>query len=207
MIRPGRRGLDVNKLQHLMTWVTTPIVVPAARFFIDPPQRRKQLFVRDFSTFVLGSGIYFLTLMSASTLLKKAVPALSPPMKQFIPFLIGMTAYCGFSIFGVRKICQQFDQTYKCTASSLDSLPTSKETTPLMSRTTHRAEAFKLAEIGLHDKPLGSKKPTPISHHAGFLMANPSSRQHGQSIYRYNRLWLLPSSVGYPAHPYAYTFH
>lgn len=55
-LNEGRRQF----LEMIIWWGIPPLVVPALRWTQDPPEQRWNLFIRDFTTYSLGTGIFFL---------------------------------------------------------------------------------------------------------------------------------------------------
>ncbi len=55
-LNEGRRQF----LEMIIWWGIPPLVVPALRWTQDPPEHRWNLFIRDFTTYSLGTGIFFL---------------------------------------------------------------------------------------------------------------------------------------------------
>ena len=50
---------NLLRVGEIVTWLGPTLVVPAMRYAQDPPETRDRLFVRDFSTYAIGSAAYF----------------------------------------------------------------------------------------------------------------------------------------------------
>lgn len=79
-------------VREVLTWGLPPLAIPTMRYLQDPPESRKQLFVRDASTYVMGAAIYFLVGRGSLHLFNrfKVIPNLV--YREMTAFLLGLTA-------------------------------------------------------------------------------------------------------------------
>ena len=85
----------------------TPLMIPPLRYFQDeekPQKLRKELLYRDFSTYSVGTGVYFAIKFLVSKLLEsKQFNKVSNSSKNLVGVMIGMTAYVMYNAIGAIK--------------------------------------------------------------------------------------------------------
>ena len=84
--------------ERAVTWGLPLAIIPSLRYVEDhdkPAKIRKELFVRDFTSYAVGLGIYLATLIPLTKIVKTA--AISDFKKHMIPVTAAATAFCVWS--------------------------------------------------------------------------------------------------------------
>lgn len=96
------------KSVQVITWVAPAIGIPALRYLHDAKDRRKELFLRDATTYSLGTVIYF----AVGFLTKKLLTALNlfknAANRDFASFLMAITANILYAGIGAVKLSQYY---------------------------------------------------------------------------------------------------
>jgi hypothetical protein len=137
-----------HKWQIRMMWIGPATLIPAMRYFQDPKETRDQLFVRDFSTYSLGAGLFYGAASLTEKVMDKAKLVKHLPARGFVGFLAGFTAYNAFSGMGALKLAKEL-----CTPSSL------KETKTEATDSFNQHPA--LLPVNRSEMPLGTQ---PVLH-------------------------------------------
>lgn len=85
-INPFKNG---KMAERVVTWGLPMMLIPALRFFQDsekPEQMRKELFVRDFSSYAVGVGLYMLSFAALAG--KKTANSLKPVIGGVLSFSV-----------------------------------------------------------------------------------------------------------------------
>lgn len=96
----------LHSVETLLTWVAPPLVVPALRFFQDPPESRVTLFARDFATYSLGAGLFFLTRYGIHRFLQEVAPGMPPKARQLMAFLGALAINLVYAGVGAVQLSQ-----------------------------------------------------------------------------------------------------
>lgn len=102
---PITKKYEITK--NILTWSVPPIVIPALRFYQDPPDERKKLWVRDFTTYSIGAAIFLATELAANFFLKRSKLIRKENQRNFTSFLAGLIAnqlYAGIGAVKLSKI-------------------------------------------------------------------------------------------------------
>ena len=93
---------------HLVTWIAPSVAIPALRYLSDPRERRNELFLRDASTYAMGTVIYF----TVGPLAKKFFQAVNlfktDMQRNYIAFLLAITANILYAGIGAVKLSQHY---------------------------------------------------------------------------------------------------
>lgn len=108
---------------RIIGWGLPVALIPGLRFTQDndkKPSLRKELFVRDFTAYSVGTGIYFAALTGA----KKAINAplaknLSKNKKMILPEVASTTSFCLWSGLIAPKISKKFNNSVKPSSKSV----------------------------------------------------------------------------------------
>lgn len=109
-------------ITEALTWVGPAISIPALRYFQDDPQQRKELFVRDASTYTVGAMLYIGVRLAVSQLLnegkirlgKYKIPLFHKPLplgkgvKEIIAVIAGLTVNVTFAGIGATYFSRLF---------------------------------------------------------------------------------------------------
>lgn len=96
-------------IETVVTWAGPALFIPTLRFPLDKPEDRKELFVRDFSTYAVGSMIFLGTMGLTGLLLKKVSPAkITPQVKRLISFFAAFASYVLYCGIGAVKLSKNF---------------------------------------------------------------------------------------------------
>ncbi len=114
---------NVRKVETALTWITPPLAIPALRYFQDPPELRKTLFVRDFTTYSIGAGIFLLTGWLTHTALKASGIIKNPSVLKLAAFLTALTANLLYAGVGAIKLSQRLNPAQKAASAPPVKLP------------------------------------------------------------------------------------
>lgn len=112
-LRQGMSEHQANQIQNVITWTAPALVIPALRYLNDDKQDRERLFVRDFSTYLLGSGLYLGVQALSYHTLHRVAPHWSLPQVQLASFGLALTAnllYAGVGAVYVSKWVEALHQ-------------------------------------------------------------------------------------------------
>ncbi len=102
----SNRGLI--RVAEMATWCAPPLVIPTLRYFQDPPESRRRLFVRDFSTYSLGAMVYFGAKLLALQLFR---PLIRDTMRrQLAALLVGLSANMIFAGLAAVRLSRLADR-------------------------------------------------------------------------------------------------
>jgi hypothetical protein len=101
--------------REIMTWVAPAIGIPGLRYFQDDKEQRKQLFIRDASTYTLGA-LTFLALKNgvlyglehSKTILRK-IP--SGETRHTLAFMVGLAGNILYAGIGAIYLSQKFGKS------------------------------------------------------------------------------------------------
>lgn len=105
-----------KQLERIMTWGTPALVIPALRFTIDSkkrPEMSKELFVRDFTTYSIGSSLFFIGSYVGDKLFSAMKVFKEPYKKNFASFLIGLAGYLLYSGIGALYVSEALSKKKK----------------------------------------------------------------------------------------------
>lgn len=99
---------------RVIGWGLPVALIPSLRFAQDSdksPSLRKELFVRDFSSYSIGTGIYFGALYGAFKAVKSPIiKNLSKNKKMILPEVIATASYCLWSGIIAPKLSKKFNK-------------------------------------------------------------------------------------------------
>lgn len=108
MISKTKISPNLNRnVQTLLTWGGPPMVIPALRFFQDDPKDRKELFIRDFGTYSIGTIVFFSAKIASNKILKKTNLVKDKELQDLISFstaLISNFLYAGIGAVKISKL-------------------------------------------------------------------------------------------------------
>ncbi len=110
--------------KETLTWVAPAVGIPALRYFQDQKEQRKELFVRDASTYSVGALIYLGLFFGGKSFLKHLKPTLNEHVRDLSAFLVAITANIVYAGIGAVRISQKFH------SSTQPQTPTSWASTP-----------------------------------------------------------------------------
>lgn len=97
--------------REVLTWVAPALGIPALRFFQDAREQRKELFVRDASTYTIGALIFLGTRMVGQSLLRRSSLPMSKAAKDMTAFMVALGANIVYAGVGSVRLSQLFRQT------------------------------------------------------------------------------------------------
>jgi hypothetical protein len=110
--------------KETLTWVAPAVGIPALRYFQDQKEQRKELFIRDASTYSIGALLYLGLFFGGKSLLKHLKPTLNEHVRDLSAFLVAITANIAYAGIGAVRISQKFQSpTPKQTIASWASTP------------------------------------------------------------------------------------
>ena len=98
---------NVGAIKEVLTWTAPALVVPALRFQQDDRANRKELFLRDASTYTLGAALFLGTAFIGRHLLGK-LSVFSPAVRDFTSFMVALTANLLYAGVGAVKLSKSF---------------------------------------------------------------------------------------------------
>lgn len=101
---------NLSKLETIITWTAPALFIPSLRVFNDPPKERKKLFVRDFTTYSIGTTLFFVSKSIAYNLLNKVIK--NEGKKNFASFMVAITSNIMYAGVGAVKLSQFIDKKY-----------------------------------------------------------------------------------------------
>lgn len=101
------------KAQEILTWTTPSIVIPALRFVQDDPKVRKELFIRDFTSYAIGGCSYFAGTALGQLFFKTTQLVKNKPMVNFLSFLTGLAGYLLYSGIGAVQLSKKLGKNKK----------------------------------------------------------------------------------------------
>ncbi|MEI7475091.1 MAG: hypothetical protein WCK67_09980 [bacterium] len=113
---------SLQKVKDVITWTAPSVFIPSIRYLQDPPDRRNELFARDFTTYSIGAGIYFIAGIMSKKLLDKTKLIKSEEVKEFISFLSAITFNILYASIGAIKISQHIKKESKSTKNKISFL-------------------------------------------------------------------------------------
>lgn len=96
----------LNLTKDVLTWVAPAAGIPALRYFQDDKSQRKELFVRDASTYMLGAFLFLGLYHGGKRLLANPFITMSGQAKDVTAFMAALTAnilYAGFGAVWLSK--------------------------------------------------------------------------------------------------------
>jgi hypothetical protein len=118
---------SVPTLTKILTWTAPAIAIPALRYTQDTRQQRKELFIRDASTYTLGALLFLGTEWLAKQFLDKKKMFQKVEVRNFTAFLVALTANLLYAGIGAVRLSKAFTR-------SSDQSPTMDASTILTSQ-------------------------------------------------------------------------
>lgn len=118
MAIPSPRSIDIELVKKLLTWITPAIGIPALRYSQDTQAQRRELFIRDASTYTVGALLFLGTERAMQAILEKT--ALCKTSKEIGALLIALTANITYAGIGAIHLSRWLTQKQK-----MVNLPTS----------------------------------------------------------------------------------
>lgn len=103
----------LQKAQEILTWTTPSLVIPALRFVQDDPKDRKELFIRDFTSYAIGGCSYFAGTALGQLFFKTTKLVKNKPMVNFLSFLTGLAGYLLYSGIGAVQLSKKLSKKKK----------------------------------------------------------------------------------------------
>jgi len=109
LVNPASR----KNLRDAIIWATPALGIPTLRFFQDPPETRKKMFIRDFGTYTVGAATFILTNILTTKTLNKV---LKDNIKNrdikidFIALGIALLANILYAGIGAVKVSERFSK-------------------------------------------------------------------------------------------------
>jgi hypothetical protein len=138
--RQGKTNYEL--LEKVGQWTLAPLLVPALRYLQDPPDKRNEYYVRDFTTLGFGSVVFFGVEALASVLLKQS-GRLKPhaECRQFLSYVVGHSAQL-FNACVIAIYLSRFQQDAKARAAAKENGAQSPQpSTPTPAKVSLRALA------------------------------------------------------------------
>lgn len=99
----------LQKAQEILTWTTPSLVIPALRLTQDNPEDRKELFIRDFTSYAIGGCSYFAGTALGQLFFKTTKLIKNKPVVNFLSFLTGLTGYLIYSGIGAVQLSKKLN--------------------------------------------------------------------------------------------------
>ncbi len=101
----------LHAIETLVTWGAPPVFIPLLRLYQDPPKQRWKLFARDFSTYSVGTGLFFLTGLGVHRLLSKTALIPHQPTRRLLSFMAAITANVLYAGIGAVKLSERINSS------------------------------------------------------------------------------------------------
>ena len=138
------------QIERVITWAGPPLIIPALRFSRDDPEHRNELFVRDFSSWSIGSAGFLGGSALSAILLKKLPQKLSNTTIRLTSFLVGFTIYCLYSGIGALKLSKWFNNK--------QNLNIKRENTPILNAYSLSKDLFQNNNLNKTQPPTTNYK-------------------------------------------------
>ena len=96
--------------ENILTWTAPAVAIPGLRYTQDSQQNRKELFIRDASTYSIGALTFFLVRQIARKGMDYFHLFRSNDTRYLIAFLIGLTANLLYAGIGAVKFSHAFSR-------------------------------------------------------------------------------------------------
>jgi hypothetical protein len=123
-------------IQKVLTWTAPAIAIPALRYTQDTHLQRKELFIRDASTYSIGALLFLGTEWAAKKLFDHTNLIQNLARRDLAAFMVGLTVNLLYAGIGAVRLSQAFAR-YQSKAVK----------TPTLPKPTHfKANAFAMPE-------------------------------------------------------------
>ncbi|MCE3234235.1 MAG: hypothetical protein K0Q50_415, partial [Vampirovibrio sp.] len=143
-----------NKVQFTrdaLTWVAPAIGIPTLRYFQDDKAQRKELFVRDASTYTLGALLFLGTYFAGKRMMHH-FPRLGDGSRELIPFTVALAVNILYAGIGSVRLSKWFrpagqaepaskPQTQLAGFNAWQAQPSLRSTLPVYSQGVIKTEA------------------------------------------------------------------
>lgn len=103
-------------IQKILTWTAPAIAIPGLRYTQDTHLQRKELFIRDASTYSIGAGLFFAAEWLAKKLLDCGNMIQNLERRNLAAFMVGLTVNLLYAGIGAVRISKAFSK-YQAKAS------------------------------------------------------------------------------------------
>lgn len=124
-------------IKDVLTWTAPALLIPAFRYFQDPPQQRKELFLRDASTYSVGAGLFLGLGLLSRKLLNRWGTFKNPASKDLAAFLIALGANILYAGVGAVHFSRRFSRKHNLQDPSFATGPSSASPTSISSKSTN----------------------------------------------------------------------
>jgi hypothetical protein len=101
---------NVERIGKILTWTAPAIAIPGLRYTQDSKTQRKELFVRDASTYSIGTVTFFGTEYIVKKGLDHFKLIRNLDQRALVAFLVGLTANLLYAGIGAVRFSKAFSQ-------------------------------------------------------------------------------------------------
>lgn len=123
-------------IKDVLTWTAPALLIPTLRYFQDPPEQRKELFLRDASTYSAGAALFLGLGLLGKRLLNRWGTFKTPATRDLVAFLVALAANILYAGVGALHFSRKFSKKHNLqersfAAPTTTTTPVSKPTNPL----------------------------------------------------------------------------
>lgn len=97
-------------IQKILTWTAPAIAIPGLRYTQDTHLQRKELFIRDASTYSIGAGLFFAAEWAAKKLLDCGNIIKNMERRELVAFMVGLTVNLLYAGIGAVRLSKAFSR-------------------------------------------------------------------------------------------------
>jgi hypothetical protein len=111
MTAPGRGSAQLyTTTKEALTWVLPTVAIPTLRYFQDDRKERNRLFIRDASTYTLGTLIFLVVYRAGLALLRKSPLPPGEGKRDLLAFLAALAANILYAGIGAVRLSKHLGQ-------------------------------------------------------------------------------------------------
>jgi len=109
-VQPLIHAKNVETIKKVFTWTAPAIAIPGLRYTQDSHQQRKELFIRDASTYSVGALTFFVAEWISKKTLDRFHLIPDKGQRSLAAFLIGLTANLLYAGIGAVRFSKAFSR-------------------------------------------------------------------------------------------------